>query len=100
MTFPDKVVADESTSYTPVPSIIDSYGNPLVNGTDFTCAYSNNTGIGTATCIITGIGTFSGTVTKTFQIVEFTGTKMELEIDDSTGREFGIYQFAGTNGTT
>ena len=66
MSFPTEVIEDNSASYTPIPTIIDSYGNPLVNGTDFTCTYSNNTGIGTATCTITGIGTFNGTVTKTF----------------------------------
>lgn len=87
--FPTTVIADGSVSYTPVPTIINSYGNPLVYGTDFTCTYSNNTGIGTATCVIAGIGTFTGTVTKTFEIINFTGTIISL--DTSLDDKFGIY---------
>ena len=32
----------------------------LVNGTDYSVSYSNNTNIGTATVTITGKGTYSG----------------------------------------
>ena len=41
----------------------------LVEGTDYKITYKNNTAIGTAEVIITGIGTYSGTVTKEFKIV-------------------------------
>ncbi len=40
----------------------------LTSGTDYTVSYSNNTNAGTATVIITGIGNYTGTITKTFTI--------------------------------
>ena len=40
----------------------------LTEGTDFTVAYSDNVKVGTATVTITGIGKYTGTVTKTFEI--------------------------------
>jgi len=40
----------------------------LTEGTDFTVAYSNNVKVGTATATITGIGKYTGTITKTFVI--------------------------------
>ncbi|MCQ2532821.1 MAG: DUF4214 domain-containing protein, partial [Saccharofermentans sp.] len=43
-------------------------GKTLVNGTDYTVSYSNNTNVGTATVSITGKGNYSGTVNKTFTI--------------------------------
>ena len=43
-------------------------GKTLKNGTDYTVSYSNNKKIGTATVKITGKGSFTGTVTKTFKI--------------------------------
>lgn len=41
----------------------------LVNGTDYTVSYKNNTNIGTATVTITGKGNYTGTKTLTFKIV-------------------------------
>ena len=47
----------------------------LVEGTDYTVAYSNNTSGGTATVTITGIGdNYAGTATATFTITPATGT--------------------------
>ena len=43
-------------------------GKTLKNGTDYTVSYSNNKSIGTATVKITGKGSYTGTVTKTFKI--------------------------------
>ena len=40
----------------------------LVNGTDYTVAYSNNTNVGKATVTVTGIGNYTGTKTATFII--------------------------------
>ena len=37
--------------------------------TDYELSYSNNTNVGTATVTITGIGSYKGTVTKTFTIL-------------------------------
>ena len=42
----------------------------LVKGTDYTLSYYNNLDIGTATLQIKGIGNYSGTVTKTFNIIK------------------------------
>ncbi len=43
-------------------------GKTLKNGTDYTVSYSNNKNIGTATVKITGKGSYTGTITKTFKI--------------------------------
>lgn len=40
----------------------------LVNGTDYSVSYKNNTNAGTASVIITGLGNYTGSVTKTFKI--------------------------------
>ena len=42
----------------------------LIEGTDFSVAYQNNVEVGTATVIVTGIGIYSGSFTRTFRIVE------------------------------
>ena len=61
-----------SKSYTgspvkPVP-VITVDGTSLKNGVDFTVTYSNNVAVGTATAVITGKGSYTGTVRKTFQV--------------------------------
>lgn len=43
-------------------------GTTLTKGTDYTVSYSNNTNAGTATVTITGKGSYSGTLKKTFTI--------------------------------
>jgi len=43
-------------------------GKTLKKGTDYTVSYSNNKSIGTATVKITGKGSYTGTITKTFKI--------------------------------
>ena len=43
-------------------------GKALKKGTDYTVSYSNSKSIGTATVKITGKGSFTGTITKTFKI--------------------------------
>ena len=42
----------------------------LEKGTDYTVSYINNINVGQADILITGIGNYEGTVTKTFNIVE------------------------------
>ncbi len=51
----------------PTVKVVDG-STTLTSGSDYTVAYSNNTNAGTATVTITGIGNYSGTVTKTFTI--------------------------------
>ena len=46
----------------------------LVNGTDYTLSYKNNTNAGTASVIITGIGSYTGSVTKEFTIKKIANT--------------------------
>ena len=59
---------------TPTPTI--KYGNAtLVKDKDYILTYKNNKKIGTATVIITGIGNYKDSVTKTFKIVP-KGTKI------------------------
>lgn len=43
-------------------------GVTLTKGTDYTLSYSNNINVGTATITIKGNGTYTGSVTATFQI--------------------------------
>ena len=52
---------------TPAVTVLQN-GNTLVEGTDYTVAYQNNTEEGTGTVIVTGTGSYSGTVTKDFTI--------------------------------
>ena len=46
----------------------------IAEGTDFTVTYANNTEKGTATATLTGMGKYTGTVTLTFKIVDYTLT--------------------------
>lgn len=55
-----------------VPTITVTTGEtPLVLGTDYLVACSNNTAIGEATITIKGINNYKGTTTKKFNIVDF-----------------------------
>lgn len=55
------------------PSVEVVYdGTTLVSGTDYTVTYSNNKEPGTATVKVTGIGDYSGTLSKTFKITALT----------------------------
>ena len=55
----------------------------LVEGTDYTVTYANNTAVGTATVTITGKGNYTGTLTATFAIREAEKDE-EDEADEST----------------
>lgn len=59
----------------------------LVEGTDYVVEYKNNTDIGNAQIIITGINNFNGTMTKTFNIVDENNSnndpQKEINIQDS-----------------
>lgn len=64
----------ETTTYTYTGSAITPaikvyyQGIKLTEGTDYTVAYSNNTEVGKATITVRGIGNYSGTLTKFFNI--------------------------------
>ncbi len=55
----------------------------LTENIDFTVAYYNNIYVGTATAIITGVGAYSGTLMKSFEITEIiiNDTLNEIQID-------------------
>lgn len=53
----------------PEPVVIYN-GKTLVKDVDYTVGYSNNTDVGEAKIVITGIGNFSGTLTTEFEIID------------------------------
>ena len=55
-------------------------GKQLTEGTDYTVAYCDNVGGGTATAIVTGVGNITGTLELPFEIVRAAGI---LSIDTS-----------------
>ena len=59
------------------PAVTDKEGNALVEGTDYTVEYSTSdfrNVTGTITVTITGIGNYTGTVTRTYEITPKTYT--------------------------
>ena len=69
----DIAVEGESFIYTgspitPAVSVTLKNGTQLIEGTDYTLAYTNHTNAGTATVTVTGIGNYIGTAKKTFVI--------------------------------
>ena len=78
---------EDSYDYTgspiePVPTLTWN-GLNLTAGTDYTVTYTNNVECGgTATVTITGIGNYTGTITKTFEI-----STAEIHDSDVTGLE-------------
>ena len=93
------------------PTLKLSYdGATLVEGTDYTLSYKNNTNVGTATITITGKGNYSGTVSKTFKInpakVNIPTAKTGLtyngnsQIGVATGRNYTLKNNSGTDAKT
>ncbi|MCD8012341.1 MAG: fibronectin type III domain-containing protein [Lachnospiraceae bacterium] len=74
------LLSSESFTYdgtAKTPDITAEYGTTtLVNGTDYTVAYSNNVNAGTATATATGIGNYTGTAA-----LDFTIDKAELSLN-------------------
>ena len=62
------------SAITPTPSVTvpipSGKTTTLVNGTDFTYGYSNNTSVGIGTINVTGKGNYTGTKSTTFKIAE------------------------------
>ncbi|MGM9911895.1 InlB B-repeat-containing protein [Floccifex sp.] len=53
------------------PSVINKDGNALVENTDYTVAFSNDIkNVGVVTVTITGTGNYTGTVTRTYNIIK------------------------------
>ena len=69
----DAVITVAEATYTGkalTPEVTVKYkGVTLKEGTDYSAAYQNNTEVGTATVTVTGMGAYTGEVTKNFTIV-------------------------------
>lgn len=73
LTDPDATYTYDKTAKTPAVTVTDAVyddtaARPLVEGTDYTVAYTNNINAGTATVTVTGQGNYSGTGTADFTI--------------------------------
>lgn len=77
-------LSSDTVTYTgnPVyPSITVTYeGATLVVNIDYTLNYSDNTNVGAATVVVTGMGEFTGQVVKTFQIVAASTGSWDFDI--------------------
>ena len=62
-------------------------GKTLKSGTDYTVSYSNSKNVGTATVKITGKGSYSGTITKTFKIFP---AKQEIKKLSAKSKGFSV----------
>ncbi len=90
------------------PSITVTYeGENLVEGTDYTVEYANNTEVGTATATVTGINGVEGNVTLTFDILADTvaiptgASGLTYNGDQQTGITTGTgYTVSGTTSAT
>lgn len=56
----------------------------LKAGTDFKVAYKNNVNVGTATVTITGMGNYTGTITKNFKITAKSIAKMSAKLSKTS----------------
>ena len=66
-----------------VDVVVTWNGAVLVVNTDYTLSWANNVNVGPATVTITGMGRFSGSVTKTFYISENVEPEWEFDIQDA-----------------
>ena len=91
------------SAFEPDVQVENSSGTTLKEGTDYTVSYSDNTDAGTAAVTVTGMGNYTGTVTKTFTIspqslassrvtveyisIEYTGSALtpEITVTNSAG---------------
>ena len=62
----------DGTEHKWTPEVKDKEGNALIENTDYTVAYDKTdfTNVGTITVTITGIGNYTGSVEKTYQITK------------------------------
>ena len=93
-------LASETVYYTgnPVyPSVSVTYeGAALIVNTDYTLNYTDNTEIGAATVTVTGMGEYTGSVVKTFQIVSAApGTGWSFDISKTADTPDETYEISG-----
>lgn len=70
-----EVIGLKNYAYTGKPIVLNELAikiaeNVLIAGQDYSVMYSDNINAGTATVIITGKGNYSGTISKTFNIIK------------------------------
>jgi len=75
------------SAITPSPNVTYIAGSPtpvsLTKGTDYTVTYVNNTEVGTATIILTGIGEYTGTWSRNFTINKADATVTGLTLTNA-----------------
>lgn len=81
-------LATDSATYTgsarTVGVTVTWNGATLTANTDYTLSYANNVNLGPATVTVTGMGQFSGSVTKTFYIVDASYAPWSFDLTNAT----------------
>ncbi len=68
-----------------MPEVTVTFGNKtLVNGTDYTVKYENNTAVGTAKAAVTFKGNYKGAATGTFAVKPVDASKATVKVPDQT----------------
>lgn len=89
--------------YDVTPSVtVTNGGTVLTEGTDYTVAYQNNSGIGTATVNVFGAGIYDGYInlTKTFNIVPDTVQNMKISEAGTNTVDLSWSPVSGADGYT
>ena len=86
--------------YTVVNGSVQQSEGQLVEGVDYTVAYSNNTNVGTATAVVTGIGLYRGSRTFTFKINPAQSTSSTGSSSSSSSSGTSQAGIAGSAGAT
>lgn len=82
------------TAVKPALTVIDTYGEKLLEGTEYTVSYYNNNKIGTGTLVVKGLGNFTGSITKTFNITT-ASTVLKSISNTASGVTVNWYQVPG-----
>ena len=72
-----EAIPDQTFTYSEIrPDLVVKFGgSPLVKDKDYTLTYKNNINVGTATITITGKGSYTGTKSVTFRIIDAPAAK-------------------------
>lgn len=81
------IIKDETATTAP---IVRDGEKVLTAAVDYTIGFENNKGLGIAKVIISGIGNYKGTVSKTFEVRQNNLTLNELTFDDKYIKEVAL----------
>ncbi|MBQ9061812.1 MAG: leucine-rich repeat protein [Eubacterium sp.] len=98
-----EVIGIVDKTYTGSPltqSFTVKMGSTTLAETDYTISYSNNINVGTATLIIEGVGDYTGSITKTFNINKPNAPSSQEGSDDQTTPSGNIQPQIKTNIST